>query len=141
MGFEAQASVEAPDGAGGDAGHGSFLWGGAAGDSRVVVGADVLRRRKIGSADRDYSRASWTPGGRFADAIGVSKFGNTLYIPTRTTDENDVTTTHVPDAGDDVKTIATSLGACRGGAYTGQGEVPELVSRSLPRADPRSLRT
>ena len=85
----------------------------------MVVGADVYRRKEIRSADREFSRASWTPGGPFADAVGVSKFGNTLYIPTRTTDENDVTTTHIPGADPDVRTIATSFGACRGGAYTG----------------------
>ena len=121
-GFEAQLSFEAPEAAGGDTGHGSFLWGGAAGESRVVVGVDVLRRREIRSADRDYSRASWTPGGAFADAIGVSKFGNTLYIPTRRYGEDDITVEQEyfdPPADSEVDTIARSLGACRSGAYTG----------------------
>ena len=116
-GFEAQASIESPADAGGDSRHASALWGGALGDGRLVIGTDFLRRREIRRADRDYSRASWAPGGPFATAVGVSKFGNTLYIPTSTTDENDVTTVHVP--GVDRKTIASSLGECRGGAYTG----------------------
>ena len=121
-GFEARSSFAAPEGAGGDARHGSFLWGGAFGECRVAFGADVYRRREIRSADREYSRASWTPGGAFADAIGVSKYGNTLYIPTRKYGEDGITVERehfTPPADSEIDAIARSLGACQGGAYTG----------------------
>ena len=135
-GFEAQASVEAPEGAGGDARHGSFRWGGAAGESRVVVGADVFERREIRSADRDYSRASWTPGGPFADAIGVSKFGNTLYIPTRTTHERRhheyfTLPTPTPMSG------RSRLPSARAGAARTPAPSPIPVGLPAPAADSR----
>ena len=130
-GFEARSSFEAPEGAGGDARHGSFLWGGAFGESRVAVGADVYQRKEIRSADREYSRASWTPGRAFADAIGVSKFGNTLYIPTRKYGEDGITVEQEyfnPPADSEVDAIARSLGDCTGGAYTGPLTEPGGVS-------------
>ncbi len=101
-GVEVQASGDLPTGAGGDTGHGSVLWGGALGRGHVTVGAEVFRREEIGYADRDYSRASWTPGGGpFADASGVSVGGNTVFIPI--------------DGG----SVARPLGDCRGSAFTG----------------------
>ena len=101
-GVEVQASGDLPTGAGGDTGHGSVLWGGALGRGHVTVGAEVFRRQEIGYADRDYSRASWTPGGGpFADASGVSVGGNTVFIPI--------------DGG----SVARPLGDCRGSAFTG----------------------
>ena len=100
-GVEVQASADRPTGAGGDTEHGSALWGGALGDSHVVIGADVFRRQEIRNADRDYSRASWTPGGPFADTAGVSVGGNTIFIPV--------------DGG----SVARPLGDCQGSGYTG----------------------
>ena len=49
----------------------------------------------------DFSRGAWTEGGAFADASGVSVFGNTLFIET------------------DDGTVARPLGACTGNGYTG----------------------
>ena len=117
-GAEVQASLERPTGAGGDAEHGSVLWGGAIGDGHMVIGADVFRRQEIRNADRDYSRASWTPGGSFADAAGVSVGGNTLLIPTRRYDEDgNIVEEYVRDATRNA--IARPLGDCMGRAYTG----------------------
>ena len=42
--------------------------------------ADSFRRGHIASADRDYSRGKWTPGGSFADASNISRGGNTVFI-------------------------------------------------------------
>lgn len=77
------------------------MWGSALGRGHVTVGAGLFRREEIRDSDRDHSRASWTPGGSFADAFGVSVGGNTLFITT----------------GD--KTAGRSLGTCKGSAYTG----------------------
>ena len=108
-GVEVQVGAERPSEAGGDAEHGSALWGGALGDGRLVIVADVFRRQEIRNADRDYSRASWTPGGSFADTAGVSTGGNTVFVPI--------------DGG----TIARSLGDCQGSAYTGELTEPQNV--------------
>ena len=77
------------------------MWGGAIGKGHITIGVDVFRRQEVLYADRDYSRASWTPGGPFADVSGVSVGGNTVFIRT--------------GAG----FISRSLGDCRGSAYTG----------------------
>ena len=66
---------------------------------RLVIGVDTFRRQEIRDADRDYGRASWMPGGSFADASGVSVGGNTVFIST--TDGS----------------IARPLGDCEGSAY------------------------
>ena len=71
-GFEAQAGGESPVNGGGDTGHVSALWGGALGAGHLNVGVDLFRRNEIREAQRRYSRASWTPGGSFADTNGVS---------------------------------------------------------------------
>ena len=100
-GVGVHASAERPAEAGGDAEHLGVLWGGALGAGHITLGADILRRQEIRNADRDYSRASWSPGGSFADASGVSVGGNTVFIST--------------GGG----SVARSLGACDGSAYTG----------------------
>ena len=100
-GAEARLSGERPSEAGGDSEHASVLWGGAIGDGHMVIGADTLRRDEIHNADREFSRARWTPGGSFADTAGVSVGGNTVIIPT--------------SGG----TIARPIGECTGSAYTG----------------------
>ena len=100
-GAEVQASLERPTEAGGDTEHGSVLWGGAIGDGHMTIGADVFRRQEIREADRDYSRARWTPGGSFADAAHVSVGGNTLFIT------------------DKPSSAVRALGDCEGSAYTG----------------------
>ena len=108
-GAEVRLGAERPAGAGGDAEHGSALWGGAIGSGHMVIGADVFRRDEIRNADRDFSRARWTPGGEFADTAGVSVGGNTVFVPT------------------DDGSIARSLGDCTGSAYTGVLTEPNNV--------------
>ena len=81
-GVGVHASAERPAEAGGDAEHLGVLWGGALGAGHITLGADIFRRQEIRNADRDYSRASWSPGGSFADASGVSVGGNTVFIST-----------------------------------------------------------
>ena len=104
-GLQVQASPAWTTQAGGDFGQGSVLWGSALGRGHLTIGADLFRREEILDKDRDYSRASWTPGGLFADTSGVSVGGNTLLITTGT--------------GDNRKTIGRSLSDCEGSAYTG----------------------
>ena len=92
---------------GGNGWQGSAFWGGAVGEGRMTVGADVLTRGEIASRSRDYSRSRWTKDGSFAEADNVSIGGNTLWVIQF--DEND------NFAG--VRSV--SLGACRGAGYTG----------------------
>ncbi len=99
-GIEVGAGAARPGQAGGDSEQGSFVWGGALGRGRVVVGLDVVRREEIRDADREYSRGSWTPGGSFADSREISVGGNTAFI--------------TPPGG---STIARPLGACEGSGY------------------------
>ena len=101
-GVELQGSLARPGRRGGDAEHASAVWGGAVGRGKVTFGMDSFRRQEIRRADLDYSRASWTPGGSFADASGVSVAGNTVFIPTE-------------EGG----SIARAIGECSDSAYTG----------------------
>ena len=98
-GFEARGSAALPEARGGDYGSGSLLWGSALGRGRAMIGLDLFRREEIRDADRDYSRASWTPGGAFAEARGVSTRGNTLVLRRGGA------------------ALARPLGACEGSAY------------------------
>lgn len=100
-GTEIRVGADYPTGAGGDTEHASALWGGPIGRGHLTVGVDFFRREEILYADRDYSRASWTPGGPFSDASGVSVGGNTVFIRT----------------GDGF--ISRSIGDCSGSGYTG----------------------
>ena len=109
-GSEAQLSGEHPTERGGDAGQGSAVWGGALGDGHLVIGVDTFRRDEIRNADRDYSRAAWTPGGPFAATSGVSVGGNTIFIPT------------------DDGSVARPLGECQGSAFTGVLSNPYGIS-------------
>ena len=79
-GFELLTSAVQPAEKGGDSSSGSVLWRGAVGSGRMTIGADTFRRGEIRSADRDYSRVSWEPGGAFAGTRGVSAAGNTVFI-------------------------------------------------------------
>ena len=99
-GVEVQASAARPGQAGADSEQGSFVWGGALGRGRAVIGLDVVRREEIRDADRDYSRGSWTPGGPFADSREISVGGNTAFI--------------TPPGG---STLARPLGDCEGSSY------------------------
>ncbi len=77
------------------------LWGGKVGRSHLVIGFEGFQRSEIPSASRKYSRASWTADGAFADTVGVSLSGNTLFIP----------------VGDGA--VARPLGSCEGKGYAG----------------------
>ncbi len=116
-GLQVQASPAWTTQAGGDFGQGSVLWGSALGRGHLTIGADLFRREEIRDRDRGYSRASWTPGGSFADTTGVSVGGNTLLIATGT--------------GDDRKTVGRSLGNCEGSAYTGVLAQPPGASSGI----------
>ena len=128
-GYEgAEVSVFAghPTDTGGVYEQGSALWGGALGDGHLTIGVDVFQREEIPDAAREHSRAKWTPGGLFADASGVSIGGNTVFIATKSYDENgDVTATHVP--GVDARSIGRPLGDCPGNIYTGELGKPRDV--------------
>jgi iron complex outermembrane receptor protein len=100
-GVEAQVHGESPVGSGGEAGVASALWGGNVGAGHLTVGADVFSRNEVRSADRSYSRASWTPGGSFDDAFAVSVAGNTVFART------------------EQGWVASPLGPCEDSAYTG----------------------
>ena len=117
-GVEASAFAARPTDAGGDTEQVSALWGGTVGYGHMTFAVDVFRREEIPDAAREHSRAKWTRGGRFADASGVSVGGNTVFIATRSYDENgDVAATHVP--GVESSSIARALGNCPSGTYTG----------------------
>ena len=94
-GFEIQAGIERPGSPGG------VFWDGAGGRGHLMIALDAFLRREIRSANREYSRASWTPGGAFADTAGVSIGGNTPFIPTAS------------------GPIARPLGGCSGHGYAG----------------------
>ena len=109
-GAAVSAQAYRPTGSGADSEHGSALWGGAVGDGHVVMGVDFLREQEIRGADRDYSRARWTPGGPFDDTLGVGT-GNTLTIVLSNRSDD-------PDTFRS-ETFARPLGHCRGNSYTG----------------------
>ena len=120
-GVEASAFVSRPNDSGGDREQGSALWGGTVGQGHMTIGLDAFRREEIPDAARAYSRARWTPGGTFGDAVGVSVGGNSVEIATRSFDDSDpsVVTEHVPDAPANVRAIARPIGACPTSIYTG----------------------
>ena len=125
-GVELLAFANRPSDAGGDADQGSALWGGAVGQGHMTIGVDVFQREEIPDAAREHSRAKWTPGGLFADASGVSIGGNTVFIATKSYDQNgDVTATHVP--GVEVQSIARPLGDCADSIFTGELGKPRDV--------------
>lgn len=100
-GTEVQVGVEHPVRGGGETEHVSALWGGAVGAGHLDLGVDLFRRNEIRASQRRYSRASWTPGGSFADTAGVSVFGNTAFYFTSQ------------------GLRARSLGDCEGEGFTG----------------------
>ena len=81
-GFEVRTLARMPTRDGGDGRQGSVFWGGAVGEGRMVIGADILRREEITGKSRDFSRSEWTRGGTgtFSDAKNVSVGGNTVYV-------------------------------------------------------------
>jgi iron complex outermembrane receptor protein len=79
-GFEIQSGISRPRAEGGDSERLSVLWGDSLGQGHLSVGAEIFRRNEVRDADRDYSRAIYSPGGSFADTQGVSIGGNTLFL-------------------------------------------------------------
>ena len=79
-GVAVRALARQPSRKGGDGYQGNASWGGKVGEGHLSVTADAFTRGHIASADRDYSRGKWTPGGSFADASNISRGGNTVFI-------------------------------------------------------------
>ena len=79
-GVAVRALTRAPGRKGGDGWQGNVSWGGRVGEGHLSVTADTIKRLPIASADRDYSRGKWQPGGSFADASNISRGGNTVWI-------------------------------------------------------------
>ena len=82
-GVAVRALTRQPSRKGGEGYQGNASWGGKVGKGHLSVTADSIRRLPIASADRNYSRGKWTPGGSFADASNISRGGNTVFIGKR----------------------------------------------------------
>ena len=127
-GAEFQIGADRPAAAGGDAEHVSALWGGAPGSGRLTIGADYFQRQEVHDANRDYSRASWSPGGPFAATSGVSSGGNTLQFG-------------ITDSDGAVTGRFSTLGECSEDVYTGPLTLPAGLGRvcGFPFADTKWL--
>lgn len=101
-GLEVRSGIGRPRAEGGDSEYLGAIWGRSLGEGHITLGAEIFRRNEVRDADRDYSRAIYTPGGPLADAQGVSIGGNTLFLTTA-----------------DGKEIRAPLGDCDESAYTG----------------------
>lgn len=101
-GLEIQSDISRPRAEGGDSEYLSVLWGDSLGQGHLSFGAEIFRRDEVRDADRDYSRAVYTPGGSFADTQGVSTGGNTLFL-----------------TGTDGRKIVAPLNDCDESVYTG----------------------
>ena len=99
-GVAVRALTRQPSRKGGEGYQGNASWGGKVGKGRLSVTADSIRREPIASADRDYSRGRWTPGGSFADASNISRGGNTVFIVKRDDVTNAVTGVRSVGLGD-----------------------------------------
>ena len=103
QGLEVQLNAGRPRSEGADSEHLSALWGISVGEGNLTVGADIFRRDEVRDADRDYNRASYEPGGSFADTEGVSVRGNTVFVKK-----------------DDGGSVSGPLGDCDESVYTGE---------------------
>ncbi len=107
-GVEARTVARMPSRDGGEGRQGSLFWGGAVGEGRMTIGADILRRGEITARSREYSRSVWTQGGAFNETRNVSVGGNTVWVVQRDED------------GRFTGTRSVSLGECdRANGYTG----------------------
>ena len=79
-GFETRTLMRAPTRDGGDGWQGGVAWGGAVGEGRMTLVADILDRQEIPGKHRDHSRSSWRQGGSFKGAQNVSVGGNTVWF-------------------------------------------------------------
>ena len=80
-GLELSTGAGLPSQEGMDSRNGSALWGGALGRGHLTVGVAHLGRDELRAGDRHFSRTTYTPGGSYADAQGVSDYGNTVILP------------------------------------------------------------
>ena len=108
-GTEVSAAASRPTERGGDAERVSAFWGGVLGRGHATIGVEAGRQQELRDRDREFSRATWTPGGSFADAQGVSAGGNTAWF---------VDLTSTP------KLRYAALGDCPTSVYTGTLSVP-----------------
>ncbi len=102
-GLEIQLNAGRPRAEGADSEHLGVLWGISVGEGNLTLGADIFRRDEVRDADRDYSRATYEPGGSFAESEGVSVRGNTVFI-----------------RQDDGGRISAPLNDCDESVYTGE---------------------
>ncbi len=72
-GVETRAVTRMPSKDGGDGLQGSVFWGGPIGKNggRVSIGIDVLRRQRIPSRSREFSRSVWQEGGSFSESKNI----------------------------------------------------------------------
>ena len=82
-GFEVRTVARMPSREGGEGWQGSAFWGGAVGEGRMTLGADVLRRQEITAQSREYSRSVWREDGAFNETKNVSVGGNTVWVVQR----------------------------------------------------------
>ena len=101
-GLEVRSGIARPRAEGGDSEYLSTIWGSSLGEGHIIFGAEMFRRNEVRDADRDYSRAIYSPGGFLEDAQGVSVGGNTLFLTTA-----------------DGKEVTAPLGDCDESTYTG----------------------
>ena len=80
-GIEVSASAGLPTAKGMDSRNGSALWGGAVGRGHMTVGVAHIGRDELLAKDKGFSRTTYTPGGSYTDAEGVSVYGNTIILP------------------------------------------------------------
>ncbi len=102
-GLEIQLNAGRPRSEGADSEHLSVLWGIGVGEGNLTLGAHIFRRDEVRDADRDYSRATYEPGGSFAETEGVSVRGNTVFI-----------------RKDDGGRVSAPLNDCDESVYTGE---------------------
>ena len=79
-GVEMRAVARMPSRDGGDGWQGSAFWGGAVGQGRMTVGADIIDRQEIPAKSREHSRSYWVEGGSFSQSKNVSISGNTVFV-------------------------------------------------------------
>ena len=118
-GVEVTAAAGRPGQEGLDSQRGSALWGGSLGRGHMTVGAAHIGREEVQDKDRDYSKATYTPGGSVAGTTGVSIGGNSIGF--------------TPGDGTDSSVIA-SLGDCDPGVYTGVLSHPDGTVCGFPYA-------
>ena len=123
-GLEVSAGAALPGREGMDSRNVSALWGGALGRGHMTVAAAHFGRDEVRARDRHFSRATYTPGGSYADAEGISDHGNTVILP--------------KDAGD--RGGRFGLGTCNEPTYTGILQHPAGEVCGFPSGDVYWLR-